>query len=91
MTLDPRTHAVRADLADVRLAELVFAPHYAEAVERRLATEATLRCEREPASETIGTLFAGERFELLDLIGDDAWGIAPERTLVGWLPADALA
>ncbi len=91
MTLDPRTHPVRADLADVRLAAQVFAPHYAEAVERRLATDATLRAERDAASATVETMAAGERFELLDLIGDDAWGIAPDRTLVGWLPADALA
>ena len=56
VTLDPRTHPVRADLADVRLAAQVFAPHYAEAVERRLATDATLRAERDAADRGDGLL-----------------------------------
>lgn len=88
--LDPRTHAVRPDLADIRLADQVFAPHYAEAVEQRLASEASLRLARDSESEVLATVGAGERFELLDLIGDAAWGIAPEHGLVGYLPAAAL-
>ncbi len=55
-----------------------------------LTSPATLRLARDPASDTVADLQAGEAFELLDLIGDDAWGIAPAHALVGYLPADAL-
>lgn len=84
-------HAVRPDLADVRLADRVFAPHYAEAVPRRLAGPATLRQGRDTGSAALAALADGEPFELLDVIGGDAWGIAPRSGLVGYLPAAALA
>jgi hypothetical protein len=41
--LDLRTHAVRRDIADIRLAEHVFAPHYAVPMIRLVARTATLR------------------------------------------------
>lgn len=88
--LDPRTHAVRPDLADVRLAEYVFAPHYAAPLTRRVARPAALRLARDPTSETMATLAPGDTFEVLELAGDLAWGIAPAARLVGYLPAAAL-
>ena len=88
--LDPRTNAVRPDIADVRLAEYVFAPHYAAAVERRLTTATTLRAARPADSEAMATLGAGEPFELLDVTGGDAWGIATAHGLVGYLDAALL-
>jgi len=88
--LDPRTNAVRPDIADVRLAEYVFAPHYAAAVERRIAAETVLRAARPVDSEALATLGAGEPFELLDVTGGDAWGIATAHGLVGYLDAALL-
>ncbi|SFP39615.1 hypothetical protein SAMN04488241_101364 [Sphingomonas rubra] len=75
----------------MRLADRVFAPHYAQAVSRRLREPTTLREARDPASPALVTLDAGASFELLDLIGDDAWGVAPTAGLVGYLPAATLA
>ena len=89
MTLDPLTQAVRPDLADVRLAEFVFAPHYAEAMPCRLIAAVPLRRERGAAA--VAELDVDERFEVLDLVGDDAWGMAPDRQLVGYVPQAALA
>lgn len=91
MELDPRTHAVRPDLADIRLAEYVFAPHYAAPLTRTLALEATLRAERALASQTLVILAPGDTFEVLEFAGDSAWGMAPAAGLVGYLPANALA
>ncbi|WP_298669908.1 SH3 domain-containing protein [uncultured Sphingomonas sp.] len=88
--LDPRTNAVRPDIADVRLAAYVFAPHYAAAVARTVSTEATLRAGRPVDSETLATLAAGEPFELLDVTGGDGWGIATRHGLVGYLDASIL-
>ena len=54
VTLDPRTHAVRGDLADVRLAEQVFAPHYAAPLKARALHAISLFSDRnlsEPLAE----------------------------------------
>jgi hypothetical protein len=58
---------------------------------RRVAATVDLRTDRDPGSTVLVTLEAGETFEVLDLIGDAAWGIAPAHTLVGYLPLASLA
>ncbi|GGB32970.1 hypothetical protein GCM10011380_23020 [Sphingomonas metalli] len=90
MDIDPRTQAVRPDLADVRLADQVFAPHYAAPVVRRLSVDSALRADRGPEGEVLAELGAGDPFELLDVTGGIAWGTAPGVGLVGYLPAAAL-
>jgi hypothetical protein len=82
---------VRPDLADVRLADRVFAPHYAAPMPRRIATATELRTARDPGSPVLATLAAGDVFEVLDLIGEAAWGVAPASALVGYIPAAHLA
>ena len=89
--LDPRTHAVRPDLADVRLADLVFAPHYAAPVPRTIGRVVPLRAERRTDGEVLATLQPGDEFELLDLVGNDAWGISTGQGLVGYVEAAALS
>ncbi|WP_246848268.1 SH3 domain-containing protein [Sphingomonas beigongshangi] len=84
VVLDPRTHAVRGDLADVRLADQVFAPHYAAALPTVVTSQATLYGDR-TRSEPIGEMKAGEAFEVLELAGDHAWGRAPATGLVGYV------
>lgn len=89
-TLDPTRFAVRSDLADVRLADQVFAPHYAAHQPRRAAAAADLRTARSADSAVLTTLAPGDAFELLDVTGDTAWGIAPASGFVGYVPAAAL-
>ncbi|MDE0880180.1 MAG: SH3 domain-containing protein [Sphingomonas bacterium] len=89
VTLDPVTHAVRGDLADVRLAEYVFAPHYAAPMLCRANRSITLNPLR-TGGEPLADLPDGEPFEVLELAGDNAWGIAPERGLVGFVDRTAL-
>lgn len=88
MPLDPRSNAVRADLADIRLTGRVFAPHYAAPLICRLARPASLR--EAPAGQTVAQLAPGDAFEVLELAGDHAWGRAPGPGLVGYLDRDAL-
>jgi len=82
---------VRRDLADVRLADRVFAPHYAAPMPRTLSIGADLRESAAADSEVLATLAAGETFEVLELAGTHAWGVAPGVGLVGYIPASALA
>ncbi|RYD57252.1 MAG: SH3 domain-containing protein [Sphingomonadales bacterium] len=82
---------MRPDLADVRLADRVFAPHYAAPMPRDLARPIALRVTAKRDSEVLTDLSAGARFEVLELSGTNAWGVAPEAGLVGYIDADALA
>jgi len=90
VTLDPATYAVRSDLADIRLAALVFAPHYAAPVAYAVATACPLRAERSPGSAVLGEVPADALFEVLDLVGDGAWGVAPSLGKAGWINRAAL-
>lgn len=89
--LDPLRHAVRPDLADVRLADRVFAPHYAAPVARVIARDTGLRLGRAAGSPVLATLSAGSGFELLDVLGSDAWGIAAAGPTVGYVDLAVLA
>lgn len=81
---------MRGDLADVRLADQVFAPHYAAPLPRTVAAPADLRAGRAPDSEILVSLAPGDAFELLDITGDLAWGVAPASGCVGYVEAAAL-
>lgn len=87
--LDPLTNAVRRDLADIRLADRVFAPHYAAPLPRKVARPAPLTTGGDE-EDVLAALAAGERFEVLEIAGGKAWGVAAARGLVGYLDADAL-
>ncbi len=88
--LDLRTHAVRRDIADIRLAEHVFAPHYAVPMVRLVARTATLRAGRDTASEPVTALAVGDTIEVLEIAGSSAWGVAQPHGLVGYVEIDAL-
>jgi hypothetical protein len=88
VTLDPRTHAVRGDLADVRLASQVFAPHYAVPMPC-VAGRATPLLDA-PGGDQVAELAQGDPFELLELAGEHGWGIATRQGLVGYCDRGAL-
>jgi hypothetical protein len=90
VVLDGRRFAVRRDLADVRLADRVFAPHYAAPVRHLLATPAELRSGPDGGADTLAVLDAGAPFEVLEVSAGFAWGLAPDQALAGYLDADAL-
>lgn len=88
---DPRTHAYRADIADVALAGVLFAPHYARAEACRcIAKIVTVRAR--PSDDAVATsqLVRGEGFEMLDKAGGWAWGRCEHDDYVGYVRADAL-
>ena len=75
----------------MRLADRVFAPHYAAPMPRILAGAAELRLNAAADSEVLAELAAGDAFEVLGLAGNHAWGVAPGPGLVGYIPASSLA
>ncbi len=90
--LDPRTHAVRPDLADIALADQHFAPHYAAAVLRYCAAPfAAVMISPDKAAEQGSELQQGEGFHLLDISAGWAWGYCAHDHYVGYVPADQLS
>jgi hypothetical protein len=88
--IDPRHDAARADLADVRLADRVFAPHYAAPLIRVVRTATALRAASAADAEILTRLSPGDVFEVLEFAGTSAWGTAPGPKLVGYIDAQAL-
>nr|WP_139810067.1 SH3 domain-containing protein [Sphingomonas azotifigens] len=88
--MDSRVDAVRPDLADIRLADRVFAPHYAAPMPRVIHFETALRISSKGAEPALTTLHKGDVFEVLEIAGTHAWGVAPGPGLVGYVDASAL-
>lgn len=87
---DPRTVAIRADLADIAVAGQHFAPHYAAPMMRSVAAATPLFATSDAGGDALGHLLAGEGFALLDVTGGVAWGYRLSDHLVGYCDAACL-
>lgn len=88
---DARVNAIRPDLADVDLADLYFAPHYAAPVPRScIAASVPVRAAPGADGRAVSELLHGEPFHMLDARGGWAWGYCGHDHYVGYVPADAL-
>ncbi len=91
MKLDPAHFAVRKDLADVDLADRVFAPHYAKALETVVIAHAlVIRASAAADAEPVGALVKGDRFRVLEITDLLAWGQAGKDGPVGYVDRHAL-
>lgn len=89
--LDRRIHAVRDDLADVSLAGILFAPHYAKAKPMHCAVPgAFLRGRNAAGIPAVSQLLEGETFQMLDVTGPWAWGFCDHDGYVGYVERAAL-
>lgn len=88
---DPRTTPIRGDLADIKLAGKLFAPHYAVPMIKHCIMPATT-IHAEPGGRKEGTsrLLHGEEFAVLDIAGDWAWGYGLHDHYLGYVRFDAL-
>lgn len=57
---------------------------------RTLSTATALRAASASDSEILAQLSAGDVFEVLELAGNNAWGVARRPGLVGYINAGAL-
>ena len=91
ISLDPRVNAVRGDLADVSLAGVLFAPHYAKAQAMHCVADAAfLRESGSGDAATVSQLLFGEVFHVLDVTGNWAWGFCDHDGYVGYIERSAL-
>ena len=86
--LDLTHNAARRDLADIRLAGRWFAPHYAVAQSWICQDGTSLLATR--GGEIVGELKAGDRFAVLEVAGDWAWGYSEADRLVGYARVPAI-
>jgi hypothetical protein len=84
-TLDPSIHAVRDDLADVELADRVFAPHYARAMAYRVVTAATTHTKPNGDAAVVDSVEVGAVLDLFDLSA--GWGWVRTGKGIGYIPA----
>jgi hypothetical protein len=87
LELDPRIHAYRSDIADIALAGILFAPHYARPINRRCGPRpSAVRAEPCAEAEKVSPLDPGEEFAVLDIAGGWAWGYRRADHRVGYVP-----
>ena len=86
MIIDPRTLLARPDLAAVDLEGLAPAARYASARPHLTITPMAANHRLpDPASERVNHLLFGEVFDVIDTIGDFAWGRARRDGYVGYV------
>jgi cell wall-associated NlpC family hydrolase len=89
--LDPRLHAYRKDVADIALADLLFAPHYASPTRCHVAAIATpVFAAPSRNARAVSQLVRGEEFDVIDIVSGWAWGRCGHDDYVGYVPAEAL-
>jgi cell wall-associated NlpC family hydrolase len=91
-TLDPRLHAFRPDLADVRLQGMVAAARFVEGMPRRLVV-ATAPIKRTPRPDAglESEALRGETFVVFEDAAEGwSWGQLETDSYVGYVPTDAL-
>jgi cell wall-associated NlpC family hydrolase len=88
---DPRITAARRDIADIALADRLFAPHYVLPLPRVCGRAATmLHNVPDPGSPAVSQLLPGERFAVVDMADDWCWGYCVADDYVGYVPTAAL-
>jgi hypothetical protein len=87
---DPRTVAIRPDLADIAVAGQHFAPHYSAPMMRSITRATPLLSTPAMDSEVLAPMLPGEGFALLDLTGGMAWGYRLADHRVGYCRANCL-
>ena len=83
---DKRTTPIRGDLADIKLAGKLFAPHYAVPMRRTgIAPVTEIHEQPDATSMPVSALMHGEEFAVLDVAGEWAWGYCCHDNYLGYL------
>lgn len=90
--LDPRTHALRSDLADIALADRIQSPRFGQSRPMQCCIgTAMLRAAPDAAATAVSALLFGENFAVFDIDNGWAWGQCGHDHYVGYVESAALA
>ena len=81
---------MRADLADLTLADRVFSQHYAQSVVHCVQQSTCIRAKAAVDAEPIIELSRDQSFHVLDISGGWAWGHGDAVGTVGYVDCSAL-
>ncbi len=82
---------MRRDVADISLADRVFAPHYARPLDQGcMAANVAIRSAPSENAAAVSELLRGEIFAVVDCSGAWAWGYGRHDNYVGYVPVAAL-
>ena len=81
---------MRRDLAEIALADRVFAQHYAVPLPMTANREVPVHDAPRADADVVATLAIDATFHVLDLGRQWAWGRGDEQGTVGYVAADAL-
>lgn len=87
-SLDPLRDVVRPDLADIALADRVFAPHYAQGAPYRVTAPVMLYALPKIGAEGVAALDDGDLIDLFDISAQWAWVRSAKG--VGYLAVDLI-
>jgi hypothetical protein len=90
VALAPEAFAVRRDLAEIAVADRVFAQHYAEPMAIVALEQAVIYAQPRLDSAEVGHLAVGDRFDILDIGKDWAWGRTVAPGGIGYVAVSAL-
>ncbi len=79
---------LRDDLADVELADRVFAPHYARALPQIMAIDADMLEKPARGSKVAHRICQGEPIDVFDVAGGWAWVRSANAT--GYVPVNSI-
>lgn len=88
--VDSTQYAVRRDLAELSLADTVFAQHYAVPLAMNANREVPIHALPRADSDVVATLAIDQNFNVLDIGKEWAWGRGDAQGTVGYVAADAL-
>lgn len=89
--IDPRSMAARRDLADIALADQVFAQHYAEPVVMHATLDTKLHDAPADDARCVAALAVGDAFAVFELGERWSWGRCRDGGCVGYVDTAALA
>lgn len=87
VVLESGRYAVRRDLAEITVADRIFAQHYVEPMAVKLHNAATVYARPDTHSDPVATLKAGDAFYLIDLGHEWAWGRGDASGTIGYVAA----
>lgn len=88
--VDTKKYAVRRDLAEIALADKVFAQHYAVPLAMSANRDVPIHAAPRADSDVVATLAIEQSFNVLDIGKEWAWGRGDADGTVGYVAADAL-